>query len=141
MKRILSLVLALMLLFSSSLAVIAAESRSSSYINSCSVWLTKTSSTSFNVNFSISGKGMPISEIGVNSIVVEVSSDGENWEYDRKLTPSSYPQMLSSGVSTYAASVPCSGITGNYYRVMVAFHVKNGNGTGIQYAYSGYVYL
>lgn len=113
-----------------------ASSRSSSYITSYDSYLYKSASNQIQVWFNVTGAGR-IEELGVSQIKVQRSSTGTgNWVTMKTYYPEDYPEMISENDFAHCSYVTYTGTAGYYYRAIVVFYGKNGNGFGeiIDYA-------
>ncbi|MDO5399550.1 MAG: hypothetical protein Q4F17_01040 [Eubacteriales bacterium] len=112
--------------------VYAAENqvdRSSEFFIKDSAYLSKVSSTEFNVWFSVTAvKGMD--ELGVSAIYVDESPDGSDWTELETYTNSDYPELLDYETGYHGGHVSCSGRKGYYYRALVVFYAKDGRNIG-----------
>lgn len=112
--------------------VFAAEEqvdRSSDFFIGQNAWLSRVSSTEFNIWFDVTGtKGMD--ELGVSEIYVDESPDRSDWTEIKTYTSSEYPELMDYGTGLHGGHVSCSGRKGYYYRAYVVFHAKDGNATG-----------
>lgn len=120
---------------------VAAEEASpyaSNYFMSHSTYLWKTSSTSFQVWFDVTAvSGM--SELGVDYIDIERSSDGTNWSVVKTYSQGSYSNLVASNTGNHCSYVTYSNMQSGYqYRAYVKFYAKNtsgGRGYSGAYAY------
>ena len=129
MKRLIRLV-CLILVFVMVMAIPAnaAEfiARGSDYFMARSCYLWKTSSTQFQVWFDVTAMGI-VDELGTNTIKVQRSSDGKNWEDMQTYRKADYSQMIDKNTVSHADCVTYSGAqTGYYYRAYVCFYAKDG---------------
>jgi hypothetical protein len=113
----------------------ATDTRASSYFASYDSFLWKTGGTTFEVWFDVNGCAW-MDEIGVSSIKVQRSSDGENWTTMKTYLPENYSQMICEDTSSHTGCVAYTGTPGYYYRAYVTFYAKNSTGTGIRYDYA-----
>ena len=90
--------------------------------------------------FDVVGNG-GMDEIGVSSIELERSSDGNSWSSVKIYLPEDYPQMICEDTSIAYNYVPYYGTYGYYYRAFVTFYAKNSRGVGYMYEYSETLYL
>lgn len=80
-------------------------------------------------------------ELGVNSIVMQKSSDGTTWRDIKTFTPANYPVMIATNESYYANGVPYTGTYNYYYRAKVQFYAKDGNSSGTYTLYTSPLFL
>lgn len=136
MKRFIQCV-CLILVLSTCLAVpvSAAEDISpwaSNYFLSHGGYLWWTSSTSFQVEFHVTGVDI-MDEIGVSEIKVQRSSDNTNWE-----TVATYGKMVATNTASHAGYVTYSNASSSYsYRAKITFYAKKGTGWA-EYTYYAY---
>lgn len=110
------------------MSVSATEDRASLYFAADSCYLYKTSSTSFQVWFDVTGvDGMD--ELGTSVIKVQRSSDGSTWTDMKTYTKESYPSMTDTNTGHHGGYVTYSGSAGYYYRAYVKFYAKKGTGS------------
>ena len=107
----------------------AAEPRGSDYIMSTCVYLTKESSTRFDVWHEIIARDF-MDELGAAEIKIQESTDGQNWTTVETITPSDEPSMTTENDFAYAASVSYTGISGRYYRARIIMFAENSTGRG-----------
>lgn len=125
-----------MLLIVSMMLVVPANAavQGSDFFVSHSCYLWETSSTSFEVWFSVTAvDGMDM--LGASEIRVQRSTDRSNWEtvatyYDVY----NYNTSSSSGHVTYSSVQP-----GYYYRARVTFFAENYSGTASYTDYTSYI--
>lgn len=80
-------------------------------------------------------------ELGVKSITVLKSLDGETWRSVKTFTPENYPVMLTTDTVYHADGVSYLGTYNYYYRARVQFYAKRGTGSGIYTAYTSTLFL
>lgn len=109
----------------------------SNYFGSFTAYLWKVSSTQFQVWFDVTAvDGM--TELGVDYIDVERSSDGENWKVVKTYDKEDYSNLVASNTGNHSSYVTYSGASSSYeYRAYVEFYAKNSSGTGY-YGYYAY---
>lgn len=141
MKRFTQLV-CLLLVCSMILAVpaFAAESttRASNYFGETSCYLWKTSSTEFQVWFDVTAI-KTMEELGTSVIIVQRSSDTENWENMKTYYKEDYGQMICKNTVAHASYVTYTATPGYYYRAYVKFYAKLDNGTAVYPDYTSYI--
>lgn len=111
----------------------------SQFFGSHNNYLWATSSTSFQVWFSVTAvSGM--AELGVDYIDVEKSSDGINWSVDATYTKEDYSNLVAKNTSSHTGYVTYSKReSGCQYRAYVRLYAKNNSGN---VGYSGtYAYF
>ena len=139
MKKILRPV-CIILIFALLLSVpVFAEEESSawasSYFIAYSTYLYRTTGTQFQVWFDVSARSI-MNELGVNSIKVQRSSDGENWTTVKTYLPEDYPQMLCESTGSHTGYVTYTGTSGYDYRAYVTFYAMNDTGIGKRFVYA-----
>lgn len=127
--KLISLVLVLATVLALPVWAQAAEPRASDYFASSNVYLYKTSSNQFQVCFSVTATG-GMDELGVSTIKVQRSVDGENWYTMRTYTKEDYPSLIKTNTSSYATYVTYTATTGYYYRAKITLYATNDEGTG-----------
>ena len=137
-KRYGCFLLIAVLLFTTS--VYAAEPRASDYFLSSSVYLHKTSSTTFEAWFEVNCLGI-MDEVGASVVKIQRSSDGENWTTMRTYTKASYTSMTDTNTSAHYSCVSYTGTAGYYYRAYIVLYAKKGTGTGEIYRYTSSIKL
>ncbi len=136
--RIVSLVLVFSLCAALPVAAEEISPYASSYFGSHNAYLWGTSSTSFQVWFSVSAvAGM--TELGADYIEVERSSDGVNWSVVATYTKEAYPNLIAKNTGTHSTYVTYSNKQSGYqYRAYIELYAKNsagGRGYNGVYAY------
>lgn len=132
MKRLIKLTcLVLTLSMILALPVAAAEEApySSRYFGSQSAYLVGVSSTSFQVWFDVTAVST-MSQLGVDSIEIERSSDGVNWSVVKTYTRSGYSNLVANNTVDHCSYVTYSNRQSGYqYRAYVEFYAKNSSGS------------
>ena len=116
------------------------EPRASAFFISYDSFIDVISPTEFEVWFDVVGAGT-MEEIGVNSIEIQRSDDGQNWTTVQTCLPEDNPSMIHENTFFAYDSVTCYVFSGYYYRAYVSFYAKNSSGFGETYQYSEMVYL
>lgn len=113
-----------------------ADVRSSSYFLCSSVFLHKTSATSFEAWFDVGAMGI-MEELGATVIKIQRSADGENWVTMRTFRSSTYSGMIceNTAAHTYGAAYT-SATPGYYYRAYIVLYAKDENGYAEMYRYT-----
>lgn len=137
-SRYVALLLVLSTLFTvSALAAENNNQRASNYFSSANAYLWKTSSTSFDVWFDVTGVGI-MDKIGVSKLVVQKSSDNVNWSNEKTYNMSNYSQMTASSTGQHSGYVTYNSYDSSYYyRVKATLYAKNSSGTA-EYTIYGY---
>ena len=138
--KALSKVIALLLVFSLCMAVPVSANEvspyASNYFMSHSAYLSETSSSSFQVRFTVTAVGT-MTKLGVNYIDIERSSDGVNWTVVKTYDKDDYSSLVASNTYFHSGSVTYSSMNSNYqYRAYVNFYAKNSSGTATNGAYA-----
>lgn len=110
----------------------------SSYFGSHTAYLWETSNSSFQVWFSVTAVGT-MTELGVNYINIERSSDGSNWSVVQTYDSEDYSNLIAYNTHYHSGYVTYSNRqTGYQYRAYVDLHAKKGSGTA---SYGTYAYF
>lgn len=139
MKRIfkyICLVMAVVMLLANSVHADEITPWASSYISSYDSYLYKSAPNQIQVWFEVTGMGR-VDELGVSKIKVQRSSTGTgDWVTMKTYYPEDYPEMISENDFAHSTYVTYTGTAGYYYRAIVTFYSKKGNGCGeiIDYA-------
>ena len=120
--------------------VFAAEPRASDYFLSSSVYLHKTSGTTFEAWFEVNCLSI-MDEVGASVVKIQRSSDGVNWTTMRTYNKESYTSMTDTNTSAHYSCVSYTGTAGYYYRAFIILYAKKGNGTGEVYRYTASIKL
>lgn len=116
------------------------EPRSSAFFISYDSFIDVITAMKMEIWFDVVGAGDQ-DELGVSSIKIQRSSDGQNWTDRKTFYPENYPQMIVENTFVVYDCVTYYGTPGYYYRAYVVFYAKKGNGTGEMSQYSEVVYL
>jgi len=137
--KILCMTLAILMSLSITAAAAEVTPRASAYFSSYDTYLWETSSTSFQVWFEITAvRGM--TELGVDSIEIERSSDGVNWTVVKTYDRDDYSNLIATNTAYHGGHVTYSNRQSGYqYRAYVDFYAKNSSG-GRGY-YGAYAYF
>lgn len=106
----------------------------SSYFGSRLAYLHPTTGTQFQVWIEVVAVGT-MEELGASEIIVQRSSDDENWTDMKTYTKEEYTNMVASNAFVHKDYVTYTGTSKNYYRAKVLFYAKKGNGTA-EYSYT-----
>lgn len=110
----------------------AAEERASNYFWSSSVYLHKTSATTFEAWFDVDAVSK-MDELGASEIKIQRSSDGVNWTTMKTYTKESYSNLICENTGSHAACVSYTGTAGYYYRAKITLYAKKGTGSAEWY--------
>lgn len=122
-KQILALVLALVLVMCLAPAAMAAEARSSNYINDAIPSAASKDGVTFSFRISATGR---MTDLGATKIVVKTYSGTTVKTYN--YTDSGYSYLMGHGCLIYSASVSYHGFPGNQYYAVI--YLKAGNSSG-----------
>lgn len=132
------LVLTLSIILALPVAAAVAEDApySSRYFGSHSTYLVNVSTSSFQVWFDVTAVST-MTQLGVDSIDIERSSDGVNWSVVKTYTRSSYSNLIGSNTADHCSYVTYSNKQSGYqYRAYVEFYAKNSSGSAKSGAYA-----
>lgn len=101
---------------------------SSSYFGSYNTYLWKTSSTSFQVWYDVTAVGI-MTELGVDYIDIERSSDGTSWSVVKTYDRDDYSGLVNGNTTNHSGYVTYSNMQSGYqYRAYVRFYARNSSG-------------
>ena len=80
-------------------------------------------------------------ELGVCSVTVRKSLDGETWRNVKTFTPENYPIMIATDTVYHADGLSYLGTYNCYYQARVEFYAKRGTGSGIYVSYTPILFL
>lgn len=110
--------------------------RSSEYFLCSSVYLYKTSDTTFEAWFDVGAMGI-MDELGATVIKIQRSTDGVNWDTMRTYRSSVYSGMICLNTAAHAYGVTYTAATpGCYYRAYIVLYAAKDNGTAEWYRYT-----
>ena len=110
----------------------------SDYFGSHSVYLTKSSGSQFQVNFSVTAVDQ-MDKLGANVIKIQRSSDGSNWTDIATYTKEAYPSLVRSNAGIHSGSISYAYNSNYRYRAYIEFYAKKGNGTAYYSDYSAVI--
>lgn len=119
------MVLVCVMLFSTT--AFAAESRASNFFAASSVYFWRTSGNNYQIWFDVTAVGTML-EVGASEIVVQRSTDEENWTTVSRYYKEDYPQMTDTNTTIHADCVPFTATTGYSYRAIVYLYARNSSG-------------
>ena len=126
-KRLLSGILALIMISGLLCTVASANVKSSEYLDAYRVVLTPGSNGAMTITVQVTGVGyMP--ELGAKAIYLYESTDRKNFHLIESYDCEDYPIMMGSGTVYYEDIVTFTGTPGYYY--MATAYVYAGDGTG-----------
>ncbi len=113
------------------------ETRESAYFAAHSVFLEKTSATTFEVWFDVIANLTTMDELGASVIHIYRSTDGDTWTKVRSYYKENYPSMICRNTASHSGCVTYTGArSGYYYRAMVLLYAKIGNNIGERSRYT-----
>lgn len=139
--RVISFFLVAVMLFSTvAFAAEEASARASNYFLASSVYLYKTTGTTFQVWFDVKSV-KTMDELGASMIKVQRSSDGETWTTMKTYSKADYPELICEDTVRHAACVTYTGTAGYYYRAYVELYAKKDTGTAYMPEYTSSMLL
>lgn len=124
--RVASLLLVIVLMLPAT--VMAAESRSSAYLDMYSAYVYPAGWGKVQVWISVDSIN-DMDEIGALEIQLYESKDNETWTWVKTFSFSDYPDMLGYNDYSHTGHVEYSGVIGRYYKAYVCVWAgKNGDG-------------
>ncbi|MBO5130083.1 MAG: hypothetical protein J6B95_07050 [Oscillospiraceae bacterium] len=127
----LTLVVSMLLAF----PALAVDNRASNFFLSSSVYLYKTSGTTFEAWFEVDALGT-MDELGASLIKIQRSSDGVNWTTMKTVTKEDNSDLICKNTGMHAACITYTGTVGYYYRAYIELYAKNSSGRGEWYRYT-----
>lgn len=116
-------------------AIEVGNSKGSSYFTASSVYLWKTSDTTFEAWFDVTAtRGMD--ELGASSITIQKSYDGVTWESMVTYTKETTPKLICANTVAHSECVRYAGTSGRYYRAMIILYAKDGTSIGEMIEYT-----
>ena len=113
----------------------SASARSSSFFMCSSVYLWKTSYTTFEAWFDVVAVDT-MDQVGASIIKIQRSSDGVNWTTMKTYSKDDYPDMIYENSIGHVGCVSYTGAPGYYYRAYIVLYAKNSSGTGLMPEYT-----
>lgn len=80
-------------------------------------------------------------KLGAQRIIIQKSSDGENWINVMTFLASYYDYLYEENTGFHASHVTYKGVQGCYYRAYVTFYAEDSVGIGKVSAYTRPIYL
>ena len=111
------------------LAAEVAEPRSSNYFMYSSVYFWNTSGNIYEIWFDVTSVSI-MQEVGVSKIIVQRSTDEENWTTVKTYYKEDYPQMTKTNAAHNCNCVPFTATPGYSYRAIVYLYARNSSGYG-----------
>lgn len=104
------------------------QPRASEYLDNYGAYIYLPGSGLVQVWFDVQGTGT-MDELGILSIEIWESKDGNNWTWKKSFTHDSTPGMISNNDFFHSGHVEYQGIEGRYYKAyLCAWGGKDGNG-------------
>ena len=128
-KRICILLVCVMMFTTTAFAAGPVEPRGSNFFVCSSVYFWNTSGRNYQIWFDVTAVGS-MTELGASEIVVQRSTDEQNWTTVRTYYMEDYSQMTESNSYTYANCVPFTATAGYSYRAIVMLYARNSSGRG-----------
>ena len=94
----------------------------------------------FEVWFDVSAQ-RAMDKLGAQRIIIQKSSDGENWINVMTFLSSYYEYLLGANRGYYSGHVTYKGVQGCYYRAYVTFYAEDSVGIGKVSAHTYPIYL
>ena len=123
------LVVVVMMFSSTALAAETTEPRASNYFMYSSVYFWNTSGNNYEIWFDVSAVGT-MQELGTSKIIVQRSTDEENWTTVKTYYKADYPQMTATNTAVHYGCVPFTATSGYSYRAIVYLYARNSSGYG-----------
>ena len=120
----------------------AAETRSSRFFTSSIAYLDQpyVNGRAIDIVFDITATHS-MTELGVNYIRVQQSTDRENWVTVKTFTKEDYINLIGKNTCSHAGYVVYNGIKGYYYRAYMELYAKDSTGTAYMPRYTGSMLL
>ena len=119
-----------MMLSTTAFAAEAANPRASNFFAASSVYFWQVSGSKYEIWFDVTAVDT-MTELGASKIVVERSTDEENWTTVKTYKKENYSQMTTkAGTIGYANCVTYYPTSGYVYRATITLYAKNSSGTG-----------
>lgn len=136
--RMISILVVVCLLFAVPVsAETGAQTRGSAYFAAHNAFLSKVDSSTFEIWFDVTANATTMQILGVDSIEVDRSPDGETWTLIRTYDSDDYPQMLCANTGCHAGYITYRYATpGFYYRAYITFYAKNSSGSAKLFRYT-----
>ena len=127
--KIVSVLLAMSLITGAALATDEGiQPLASDYFFSTSTYIQDIGNGNLSIQFAVNGTGI-MDQIGVSSITLRRSSNGNTWSTIKTFKSEDYPQMLGRNRSKYSGYVPYSVTEGWYYQASVTFYASDNYGS------------
>ena len=128
-KCICILLVCVMMFTTTAFAAETVEPRGSNFFVGSSVYFWNTSGRNYEIWFDVTAKGT-MTELGASEIVVQRSTDEQNWTTVRTYYMEDYSQMTDTGVARHVDCVPFTATNGYSYRAIVYLYARNSSGSG-----------
>ena len=123
------LLVCVMVLSTAAIAAEPVEPRGSDFFLYSSVYFWRKTGQTYEIWFDVLGTDIML-ELGARKIVVQRSTDGENWVTARTILKEDYPQMTEANSLRYANCVTFAATNGYCYRAIVYLYARNSTGIG-----------
>ena len=128
-KGICVLLVCVMVLSTAAIAAEPVEPRGSDFFLYSSVFFWRKTGQTYEIWFDVLTKGT-MQELGARKIIVQRSTDGENWVTARTILKEDYPHMTTTDNFDYANCVTFAATNGYCYRAIVYLYARNSTGMG-----------
>ena len=118
----------------------SSNTRASNYFACSSVYLYKTSDTTFQAWFDVTALGY-MDELGACEIQIQRSKSGSTWLTFATVTKESNTNLVKSNALSYASCVSYTGTVGYYYRAIITLYAKNSSGSAEMVEYTAILQL
>ena len=135
------LILSLILLLAIPAQAAEVNARASEYFTASSVYLYKTSNTTFQAWFEVTCK-RTMDKVGAKEIKIQRSSDNQNWSTVATYSMNDYSSLIRNNEIAHVGYVTYTGTSGYYYRAYYNLYAKDDDtGTGTWGRYSASIYI
>lgn len=111
------------------------NTRASSFFMCSSVYLLKTSDTTFDAWFEVSST-RTMDELGASSITIQKSYDGLTWESMITFTKETTSKLICTNTGLHGTCVKYAGTPGRYYRAKIVLYARDGTSVGEMVEYT-----
>lgn len=116
------------------------EPRESAYLQKYNSDARKSGEETIKISTCVTGTSV-MADIGVKSISIQYSYDGEYWYPARTFNCIAFPEIMGHNKITHIASVEHTGTPGRYYRAYITFWAGDGTNGDARYVYTNVVKL
>lgn len=128
-KGICVLLVCVMVLSTVAIAAEPVEPRGSDFFAYSCVYFWRKTGQTYEIWFDVTTKGI-MQEVGARKIIVQRSTDGENWVTARTILKEDYPHMTTLDDFQYTNCVTFAATNGYCYRAVVYLYARNSTGFG-----------